>query len=400
MTTSSSSSMSLPPAWLAHAFRPFFLLAALYAIVVMAGWLGAWFLAWPVTGALAPVHWHTHEMLFGVVVAAIAGFLLTAMCNWTGAAPLAGRGLAAVVGLWLAGRLVMWTSHWLPPAFVGIVDSAFLLVLAGYAGRVILAAGNRRNLILIGVIGVLFLANVFSHLGYWWLDPGWARRGELMAVFLVVLLMVIIGGRITPAFTRNWLLRRGRPAEPVRSHSWVERMVMISTIALVPAVLIPLPAGWLAALVAICGLANLVRVLGWSGWAGRSDPLIWILHVGYGWVVVGLLLKSAGLVIPALPDSAWLHALGVGAMGTLILGVMTRVCLGHTGRELILPAGAWSIYLAITTSAALRVLSAVDLVHGRWPLALAAAAWMLAFALFLVFYSRVLATPRADGRPG
>jgi uncharacterized protein involved in response to NO len=384
----------------AYAFRPFFLLAAIYALVLIGGWMGVWFFGWPLAGELPPMAWHAHEMLYGLVSAAIAGFLLTAMCNWTGAAPLAGRALAALVGLWLAGRLAMWTSAWLPAELIMAVDLAFLLVLAVYAGQVIIRSGNRRNLILVAVLAVLLVGNLITHLGLWWLGPDWIRRGELTGLFLIVLLMVIIGGRITPAFTRNWLVRHGRSPQVVHSWPWLEKLALGSAVLLVAAVIVGLPVGVVAALALLAGLVHGLRLIGWSGWRGWSDPLIWILHLGYAWVVVGLLLKGHTLFNPTLPDSVWLHALGVGAMGTLILGVMTRVSLGHTGRALILPAGAWLIYLAISLSALVRVLASAGLFEGRWPLWLAALGWVVAFALFLYHYTAILVSPRADGRTG
>ena len=388
------------PLILAYPFRPFFLLAGVHAVVLMVAWMGTWFLGWPLSGELSPVRWHAHEMLFGLVPAAVAGFLLTAMCNWTGAAPLAGRELAALVGLWLAGRLAMWTSGWLPGWATMTIDGAFLPVLALYAGRVIVRAGSWRNLVLVGALAVLTAASLISHAGLLWHNPGLAVAGERLALFVIVLLMVVIGGRITPAFTRNWLMNNGGDRTRVRSWPVVEHLAFGSTVALVVALLLPVAPVVVAALAGIAGLTNAVRLAGWSGWLGRSEPLIWVLHLGYAWVVIGLLLKGATLFTGAIPDSAWLHALGVGAMGTLILGVMTRVSLGHTGRPLRLPPGAWMIYVTITIAATLRLASSLGWLDGRWPLWLASTAWCLAFAQFLVQYWPILTTPRADGRPG
>ncbi|MFU8831150.1 MAG: NnrS family protein [Wenzhouxiangella sp.] len=387
------------PVILAYAFRPFFLLTALYAIVLIIGWMGIWFMDWPVAGELSPVRWHAHEMLFGLVSAAIAGFLLTAMCNWTSSPPLAGPGLAALVALWLAGRVTMWSTAFLPPLIVTIINCAFLLVLAVYAGRVIVRAGSRRNLVMVGVLAVLFLANLSAHLGYWWLGPAWAQRGELTAMFLIVLLLVVIGGRITPAFTANWLSRQGGDRSRIRTWSVVEALSLGSTAALILSIVIGLPPAAIATLALFAGLVNAIRLVGWAGWLTRSDPLVWVLHLGYAWVVIGLLLMGGSLFF-VIPDSAWLHALGTGAMGTLILGVMTRVSLGHTGRGLVLPSGAWLIYVAISVAAVVRVASAMGWLDSRWPLLVSSLAWVVAFALFFVLYLPILTSPRADGRPG
>lgn len=338
-------------------------------------------------------------MLFGLVAAAIAGFLLTAMCNWTRSPPLAGPGLAALVALWLAGRVAMWSTAVLPPLVVTIINCSFLLVLAVYAGRVIVRAGSRRNLIMVAVLTVLFLANLSAHLGYWWLGPVWSQRGELTAMFLIVLLLVVIGGRITPAFTANWLSRQGGDRSRIRTWPLIETLSLGSTVALILSVVIGLAPVVLTTLALLAGLANAIRLAGWAGWLARSEPLVWILHLGYAWVVIGLLLKGASLWF-VIPDSAWLHALGTGAMGTLILGVMTRVSLGHTGRGLVLPSGAWLIYIAISVAAVVRVASAMNWLDGWWSLLVSSLAWVLAFALFFVIYLPILISPRADGRPG
>lgn len=385
---------------LACAFRPFFLLTALYAMVLITAWLGVWFRGWPLTGQAPLLHWHAHEMLFGMVAAAIAGFLLTAMANWTGTRPLAGVGLAFMLLLWVVGRVAMWMTTYLPPIVILIADAAFFLALTVFAARVIERAGNRRNRIMILILALLLLANVLSHLGMWWLGPAWMHSGERLAFFLVVLLMVIIGGRITPAFTRNWLMRQGRPTDRIRSWPMLDHIAVGTVALLALAAVFNAPGQWLSGIALLAGLSNGLRLLGWSGWQGRSDPLIWVLHLGHAWIVIGLLILGAGLFVPDWPQSAWLHALGTGAMGTLILGVMTRVALGHTGRELKLPRLAWLIYLAISLAAVVRVLSALGWLEGRVPLMLAAVGWVVAFGLFLVLYGPVLSAPRVDGKDG
>lgn len=400
MSTVETAPRSRSPAVLACPFRPFFLLTALYAIVVLAGWLGFLFRYWPVTGGLPPLQWHAHEMLFGVVMAAIAGFLLTAMCNWTGAKPLSGARLAALVALWIAGRIAMWSAQWLPGGLIAAVDLAFPLVLTVYVGRVIVGAGSRRNLVMVAVLALLLMANLMSHLGLWWLDPVWTRRGEMTATFLIVLLMVVIGGRITPLFTANWLERRGWDRRRVRSRPWVDRLALVSTALLVPLVLIPADPAWTAAVALLAGVANGVRLAGWSGWRGLADPLIWVLHLGYAWIVTGLMLKGLAFYLPGVPDSAWIHAIGAGAMGTLIIGVMSRVSLGHTGRSLELPAGASLMYWMITAAAVFRVIASLGWMDVRPALLLSGGFWGLAFVLFLVWYVPVLTGPRVDGRPG
>jgi uncharacterized protein involved in response to NO len=381
-------------------FRPFFLAAAGYAILALAAWLGVLLLGWPLAGGHPPMQWHSHEMLFGMVGAAIAGFLLTAMCNWTGAKPLSGSGLQALFGLWLAGRVALWLSAVLPHALVAAIDVGFFVAVAVYAGRVIVGTANYRNLPLVAVVSALALANLLFHAGWWTQQPDLVRRVELGTVGLIVLLMVIIGGRITPAFTRNWMLRREMRPESVRSWPLVETASLTSVALLALALMAGAPAAVLALLAGVAGLANAVRVVGWRGWQARSDALVWILHAGYAWIPLGLMLMALGFGIGSPASTAWMHALGPGAMGVLIIGVMTRVALGHTGRVLELPKGAVAAYALILAAATIRLVTALDWLPWRAGVMTSTAAWFAAFAVFLWLYLPILVRPRADGRPG
>ncbi|HSH28072.1 MAG TPA: NnrS family protein [Wenzhouxiangella sp.] len=381
-------------------FRPFFLGASGYAIAAVIGWLGVLLLGWPLAGDHPPMQWHSHEMLFGMVGAAIAGFLLTAMCNWTGSHPLSGRGLQALFGLWLAGRVALWLSALLPHALVASVDIAFFAAVAIYAGRVIIGAGNYRNLPLVAVVSALALANLLFHAGWFMQEPALVRRVELGTVGLIVLLIIIVGGRITPAFTRNWLLRQHRQPEQVRSWPLVEAASMVSAALLVLALLAGAPAPVLAALAAVAGVANAARVIGWRGWCARTDALVWILHAGYAWIPLGLILMAIGVGFGSPVSTVWMHALGPGAMGVMIIGVMTRVALGHTGRPLELPRGAAAIYALILTAATVRLITALGWLPWRGGVMVTTAAWCAAFLLFLWLYLPILVRPRADGRPG
>jgi len=400
VTAKTANGKAIPTPLLAIAFRPFFLLAALYAVIVLAAWLGAWQLGWPVSGRIAPTQWHAHEMVFGMTAAVIAGFLLTAMSNWTATPPLSGRPLLALLLLWLAGRVALWSNGVLPSALVMAIDLAFLPAVAGTAARILWRAGNHRNLIVVGVVLLLAIANGLMHLGWNVQDPAWARLGERLGLFVVIVLIILIGGRITPAFTRNWLRQRGASADAVRSHGPIERLTLVSAAFLLIVVASGRDGAWLHLAALFCALINLVRLVGWSGWLGRSDPLIWILHIGYAWIVLGLLLLGAKWWWPQLTDSAWLHALGNGAVGTMLLGVMSRVALGHTGRLLELPRGAVWIYWAILLSAVLRIAVALGWLGSQTALTAAGLAWVLAFSLFLWIYTPILIGPRVDGRPG
>jgi len=381
-------------------FRPFFLATGAYAIVALGGWLAALFGGWPLPTTMAPMQWHSHEMLYGMVAAAIAGFLLTAMSNWTGTAPLSGRALQALFALWLVGRVAMWTAVWLPGWVVAVADLAFLLGVAVYAGRVIITAGNYRNLPLVAVVSVLWLANLLFHAGILSGDPELARRAQLATIFVIVLLIVIIGGRITPAFTRNWLLRRQADPERVRTYAVIEVTAISATALLVLMVLAGAPEALLAGTSLVAGVANAARVVGWSGWVAARDPLVWILHVGYAWIPIGLLLMAAATGFSLVADTVWLHVLGPGAMGVMIVGVMTRVAIGHTGRELVLPKPALAAYLLILLAALVRLATGLGVMPYQPGVLLTGAAWAGAFMVFLAVYLPILLRPRPDGRPG
>lgn len=387
-------------ALLAAPFRLFFLLAAVHAAGAMAAWIGQ------LTGSLAlPLawagpSWHAHELLFGTLPAALAGFLLTAMANWTGTAPLSGRPLAALAALWAAGRLGLWFSAGALPVLVALVDMAFPLTLGIYATTVLVRQGHHRSLLLMAAVAALAAASLSSHLGNTGVVPGAAGYAQELALSAALTLMVIIGGRITPAFTNNWLQRQGRP-RAAQARPALERLVLGSTLALLAASLLALPEPWVAPLALLAAAANGARLAGWSGWQARSEPLLWILHLGYGWIVLAMALRGAAPMLDGLSASAWLHATGAGAMGTLILAVATRVALGHTGRTLALSSGGLAIYLLILGAGLVR--TAVAVLPGapyREGLMLAAGGWIGAFLLYALLYGPILARPRPDGRPG
>jgi uncharacterized protein involved in response to NO len=380
-------------------FRLFFLLTGAYGVITVLAWMSFLFGGISLPIGWSPIHWHSHEMLFGLIPAAIAGFLLTAISNWTGAAPLQGKGLFLLIAIWFVGRIAMWTANWWPAGIVAALDLLFLPVMAIYITRTLLQHGNKRNLPIAGLLLLLSTANVMMHIGFITGATLWLKHAESMALGLITLMMVVIGGRIIPLFTTNWLRKQNDPTDTVKSFALLDRATLIATILVIPTDFIT-DTPWLAGVMAfIAGTLNALRLLGWSGWRTTREPLLWILHVGYGWIVIALLLKSAAAFNLASP-AVWQHALGVGAMGTLILGVMTRVALGHTGRPLTLPQFGVVIYAAITVAALARVLVALQLLDYRAGLLLAAIGWSLAFGGFILIYWSILTRPRADGRPG
>ena len=383
---------------LASPFRAFFLLTAIFGVVAIVGWIAMLTGVIPLPPRIAPNWWHAHEMLYGFVPAAAAGFLLTAMPNWTGVAPPRGPVLVALAGLWLLGRFAMLGFNWLPPWVIALIDMAFLPTLAAIGLGMLIISGNTRNLPIIGVLLALAAGNGLMHTAFMGWAPAMARPGELVALDLIALLIAIIGGRITPAFTRNWLNRRGERHDGVRSWPWLEWSSLLSLAALAVVDLVA-PRGVAVAIIAgtAAGL-HLLRLILWQGWRTRSDGLVWILHLGYAWLPVAFGLRALDAVGLTGSLTAWMHALGVGAVGTMILGVMARVSVAHTGRGLILQPDAGWMFGLITIGAALRVAAGFALLPGA--LYGAGIAWIGAFALFVVNYGPMLCRPRVDGKPG
>lgn len=389
--------MAASPPVLRGGFRPFFFGGALWAVVALFIWLVAFLAGLQLPSGFDPLQWHRHEMLFGFIGAVIAGFLLTAIPNWTGRLPIAGGPLAALFGLWLAGRIALFFS-----AGIGIlataIDVGFYLTFAFVAGREVLAAKN-RNMPIVGLVLLLALANAADHAGAMGLltDP---EAGYRAGIGLVVLMISLVGGRIVPSFTRNWMakegIKKGLPGQPTRYD--------LGTIGVTAAALL----GWLlfpsstltgAALLA-AGMLQIVRLARWSGWKTLRDPLVSILHLGYLWLPTGLLLLGWSILDSALPRTAAIHALTTGAMATMILAVMTRATLGHTGRALKAGPATIAIYTLITIAALLRVAAPLGLIAYRAGLEAAGAAWAGAFLLFLAAYGPLLLGERPGGGKG
>jgi uncharacterized protein involved in response to NO len=381
----------------AKGFRPFFLLAALFAIAIVPAWLLVLGGALPASSYLDPVTWHAHEMIFGFVVAVIAGFLLTAVGNWTQRETLTGTPLLALSALWLLGRIAMFWAGRLPRGVPALVDLAFLPLLIGVLARPLIATKNRRNFVMLAILAALCGANLIVHLqGLGVLPLGSARRACLTALDVVLLIISIIAGRVFPMFTRN-----ATGATSIRSNTALD-VATIAALALLTLVDVALPQTGLAAGAAgIAGVLAAARALHWGAQHSLRQPLLWILHAGYAWLVLGLLLRAVGTLDATVGGSLATHVLTVGAVGSLTLGMMARVALGHSGRPLVAaPAMAWG-FAAINGAAIARTLA--PLVAPNRYLAMLVAAgvlWTLAFLSFLVVYAPVLTKPRIDGKPG
>ena len=322
-----------PPAFLTYGFRPFFLGAGIWSAVALLLWalVFAWGAVLP--SGFDPLAWHIHEMLFGFAMAAIAGFLLTAIPNWTGRSPIAGTGLALLGVLWVLGRIACLFSALMPAWAATSVDVAFPVVLAGVAAREIVAGRNRRNLPIIVPLVVLAAANLLMHLEAAGLSVP-AGLGWRLGFAAVLVLISVIGGRTVPSFTRNWLVKRGAAKLPPASGG-IDRVALgILHAGLFAWVALPEFAPFGLVLLAGAGF-NFWRLLRWRGSGTIAEPLLLILHVGYAWLVLGSVLLGLSMLDASVPRSAAVHALTAGAIGTMILAVMTRATRGHTGRGLV-----------------------------------------------------------------
>jgi uncharacterized protein involved in response to NO len=380
------------PAVLGAGFRPFFLLAGLWAAIAMPLWLAELNGHTALPTAFDAVTWHGHEMLFGFAQAAIAGFLLTAVPNWTGRLPIQGWRLGALALLFVAGRVAVACSARIGPAAAAI-DLAFPLLLLTVLAREVMAGRNWRNLPMLGALGLITLANGLTHLE----ALGWAGTGQLglrLGTAVVVVLIGLVGGRLIPSFTRNWLARRDCTTLPAPFGRFDVAAMAATAVALLAWTFMP-AAALVPPLMAIAATANLVRLARWQGHRTLAEPLVWVLHLGYLWVPIGLGLMAISPLLPEIAPSTAVHAFTGGAIATMILAVATRATLGHTGRALRADRRTALIYGLVAVSAAARIAAGLS-AAGHLPLlALAGAAWVAAFALFLLVYGPMLIAPRA-----
>jgi uncharacterized protein involved in response to NO len=374
------------PALFSYGFRPFFLGAALWSAAGILLWVHQFLGEWSVSFAMGPLDWHMHEMLYGYVAAVIAGFLLTAIPNWTGRLPVCGWPLAALAALWLAGRAAIFASAQTGLLAAAVIDVSFLLVLAAVAVREIVAGRNWRNLRVLAVIAVLALGNIVWHAEL--IRSGAGHYGPRIAIAAVIGLITLVGGRIVPSFTRNWLARMNPGRLPAPFARFDAVALGAGALALASwVVLEPDPA--VGVLLLLAGVLHAVRLARWAGDRTAADRLVLVLHVAYAFVPAGFLLLGAAMVWPqAVVASAGIHAWTVGAVGLMTLAVMTRASLGHTGRPLAASPGTQAVYLAALIAALLRIVAALagstDLMHA------AAVAWIAAFAGFALLYGPLL----------
>ena len=375
-------------------FRIFFPAAGVFAAVAIPFWTIAFLNGWSADGAATIRLWHAHEMYFGYAIAALAGFLLTAMPNWTGAPALGHPGLAVLFGLWLLGRVAMAASVALGQSAIAFADLLFPAVLVIYAAGVLWRAGNRRNLVICAVVAVIVAADLVFHLAL--LDvlqvSPQAALGAVLNAF--ILLIALIGGRVVPAFTKNALAQAGRP-RPMRTNRWLDAISLVTTACILPVDLLAPETHGAAAVTLIAALANTLRFLTWQTERTLGSPILWVLHLGYFWLIAGLYMKGLAASLPALAGLVWVHALSVGAIGTMTLAIMTRAALGHTARPLRAAPATVGAYALVSLGALARIIAPE--LPGEWfapALAAAGSAWALSFALFLYVYLPICAAPR------
>ena len=378
------------PALFSYGFRPFFLGAALWAALSVLLWLPLYVGNIALPTAFGPLDWHIHEMLYGYIAAVVAGFLLTAVPNWTGQLPINGAPLAALAALWLAGRMAVLFSASIGAAVAAVIDVAFLALLAGLMVREIVAGRNWRNLRVIGVVGVLIAGNATFHAEA--ILYGVAEYGTRLGIGAVIGLIMLVGGRIVPSFTHNWLARENPGRLPAKFSAFDAASLGVAGLSLVAWVAAP-AATATGLLLLTVGLLHAVRLARWAGDRTGAEPLVLVLHVAYSFVPLGFILLGAAALWPAdVPASAGIHAWTAGAVGMMTLAVMTRATLGHTGHALAANAGTKAIYLCALVAALARIGAAFvpDIVF----LLVAAAAWVMAFGTFAVAYGPLLLRAR------
>ena len=383
----------------AYGFRPFFLLAGLFAAGSIAAWIWLFPRGATPMSSLVPQLWHGHEMIFGFIGAAIAGFLLTAVPNWTGETGLAGRPLIVLTALWLAGRVAFAIGDAVPIGVLMVAELSFMPAIIIALAPSIIRSSN-RNWPLLLVLFAFWCGDVvfaYAAVSGQSVLAGTALRGSLGAVLILI---TIIGGRITPAFTGNALRARGT-AVKIRSSRLLEVAVIALTVGFVLADTTA-PFGKVTGIAAAAAaLAHFVRLSGWHGLRSWRDPIVWILHAGYAWLPIGLALKALFVLAGASWAAHWQHALGAGAAAIMILAVMTRASLGHTGRPLRVSRLIVIAYAMLIASVFLRVFG-VSVLQLQYASAIttASALWILAFLLYSCVYVPILIRPRADGKPG
>lgn len=382
-------------ALLSYGFRPFFLGAALWACAAMALWIGLLSGYWTFANDYGAVAWHAHEFLFGYVSAVLTGFLLTAIPNWTGRLPLQGRPLLALFLLWLIGRAAMLTTDLIGSVPATIVDCIFLPMVFAVIVREIIAGKNWRNLKISVLVALVALANIVFQAEV--LVVGTPDYGLRLGCAAIVGLIMLVGGRITPSFTHNWLTQRGSTKLPAPLDRFDMASIAVAGAALLLWIAAPTLHGT-AVLLFVAAIAQTARLTRWAGERTWREPIVLILHLGYAFVPLGALALAVSILWPAImPATGALHLWTTGAMGTMTLAVMTRATLGHTGRQIVSTSSTVAIYAAILIAALARAAAPLLPAAYETVLIVAALSWIIAFGGFAAKYGPMLLRSREAG---
>jgi uncharacterized protein involved in response to NO len=378
-------------------FRPFYLLAGVFAVVSIAYWLLSFTDVVHTGGYLRGIFWHSHEMVFGFAIAVMSGFLLTAVRNWTGLPTPTGISLAALAAVWLAGRLLMTSG---PPMLAATVDVVYLPLLAALIAVPIVRSRNKRNYKIIVLLLLIAFTNVVYHLASLGPLPAWlAYTTVITAIDLITILFAIVAGRVIPAFTKNAI-----PESAPRHENWLEFLAFVSLVLIIVTKLssdwISVPLMVTTSILAIAAVSHTIRLALWQPQLTLGNPLLWMMPVSYAWLPFALLLRAlAGHSI--VGPGVWIHALTMGAISGLMLAMMMRSSLGHTGRPLVASGVDITVFLTLQLAAVVRVSAGLFAAESYVSVVvLSGAIWVLAFAVFLLRYVPMLVLPRVDGQPG
>jgi len=401
ISTSARALVERPPRGFAlfeYGFRPFFLVAGLHGTLAIPVWVAV------VLGGLRlpvemEVSWHAHQMVYGFAAAGLAGFLLTAVPSWTGAPARRGTPLVFLAALWVLGRIATTLPDVFSPPGTALLDLAFVPALVSLVVGPLLAAGKPRNLVLLVPVALFWIGDCLMHSEFLGIAEDTAATGARLGIDVMLLMITIIGGRIVPSFTSNALRASGSMIEP-RQFAWLDRLSIASMVLMLVCEAVTGPSRLTGAMALVAAIFNGLRLAGWRAEQTLNSPILWVLHLGYAWLVLGLFLKAIAALTDAIPEPAALHTLTLGAMGTMLLAVMSRAGLGHTGRALKAHPATVGTYVLVSIAALLRLAAALLPEFYAELLVASGTAWTLAFLLFLGVYGPILITARPDGRPG
>lgn len=397
--THSAKDLTPSPLW-ASAFRPFYLLGSLYAPMLATIWLGAYLGLWQLPGALPLKLLHAHEFIFGFAAAIILGIVITALPSWARTKEIEGGHLKLLVSLWLLGRIAFWTSFLLPAPLPVILDCLLYATAIGILAPQLIAVKNRLYLLLLPVLGGLFVANLLYYHGAASGNADLAGRALRGAIYTIVALYVLKGGVLAPIFTGTALRETGRGQQPpFQMHLELAGFVALMTLAACDLGGVPRP--WTGCAALACALLYGWRSVRWQGWRVADMPLLLTMHLGFAWLVLAFLLKAIADLSDLVPEAAWLHAFTVGGLGMMMLGLMTRVSLRHTGRPLQVPPVMLAAYVAMFLAAALRLAASLT-GYGAALIGLSTLLWAGAFTIYLMHFASILiapSLPRANIEP-